>query len=261
MIVTTDGLNLRSAPDTTTDDNIIKAMQLAQEVKIISAPEGERFWEIEATIGGETKRGFASSRYLRQPLSQAKEKLIAAAVKEWITFGRGIGEEHKDPYYKRIGDYYTKIGYPGINGKHRDTPWSAAFMSFIVLGAGYTGFRHSNGHYVYMNDAKVKREANNSNAPFWLFKLNEHKPQLGDLVCGWRKPEDYPEHKLVKTYDQVRSDFFPSHTDVIVEIKSDSITTIGGNVDHSVKTKTIPRDVNGYVTAEDKRFAIMRNNR
>jgi hypothetical protein len=254
MIVKTDNLNLRNAPNTASDDNIILAMPLGQEVNVIDSPPGERFWEIETDINGLTHTGFAGSRFLRQPLSQTKEKLLTAAVREWITyFKRGTGKEDIHPFYERVGDYFQQLG---MNSDGRDTGhyWSAAFISFIVREAGYTNFKFSDGHWKYIYDAKAKRLANKATAPFWLFRLNEHKPQLGDLVCAWR--EDQP-----RTYDDVPNKFFPSHTDLVVEISSDSVMTIGGNVSNSVHHKYIPLNANGFITSDDKRFAIMRNNR
>lgn len=254
MIVKTDNLNLRNAPNTTSDDNIILAMPLGQEVNVITSPAGERFWEIETNINGIIRKGFAGSRFLRQPLSETKEKLLAAAVREWITyFNRGTGQENEDPFYKRVGDYFRQLGMSS-DGTNRDHLWSAAFISFIVREAGYTDFKFSDGHWKYIYDAKKKRLTNKPSAPFWLFRLNEYKPQLGDLVCAWRG--DKP-----RTYDDVPNNFFPSHTDVIVEIGNDSVMTIGGNVSQSVHHKNIPLDANGFITGDDKRFAIMRNNR
>lgn len=252
-LVKTDNLNLRTTPDKTTNDNIISAMPLGQEVTVISSSPDQLFWEIETIIGGETRRGFASSKYLRQPLSAAKEKLLAAAVREWIGFKRGEGQEGDDPYYKRIGDYFKKLGM-NSDGRDHDHFWSAAFISFIMREAGYADFKFSDGHWKYIRDAKVKRVADTTTAPFWLFKLDEYKPRLGDLVCAWR--ENQP-----RTYENLPNSFFPSHTDVIVEINSDSVMTIGGNVRQSVAHKIVPLDSGGFITAEDKRFAIMRNNR
>ena len=258
MIVKTHGLNLRETPDSSNDANIIAKMPLAHEVTVINAPKDARFWEVQTVINGKTKTGHASASLLREPLSKAKEKLIAGAVNEWTRFKFGEGQETDDPYYKYIGEYYDRINRHGTNGKSGE-PWSAAFMSFIILSAGYTNFRFSNGHWEYIYDAKAN--ADKPNAPFSLFKLDKHKPQLGDLVCAWRE-------NVMTTFETVRNSFFPSHTDVIVEIREDSVRTIGGNAhdqntgnDNTVGLKTFPLNDKGCVTAADRRFAIMRNNR
>lgn len=256
-IVSTDGLRLRTSPNSTDG---ARSMPLSQEVTVLNTTSDDIFWEVETNLKDQLVRGFASSNFLRQPLSQAKEKLLKIAVDEWIKFDRGTGEEHLDPYYKRVGDYWKSINNTTLDGRNRNQPWSAAFISFIMRAAGYTDFKFYEGHWKYICDAKAKRLANKPNAPFWLFKLNEHKPQLGDLVVFWRKPEGYSDSQLVKTYEGVNNTHFPSHTDVIVELKNDSVVTIGGNVDHSVDTKKLSLTNNGFLKANDKLFAIMRNN-
>lgn len=250
MIVKTDGLNLRSTPQIL-PDNIILSLPLAEEVEVINSPNGQRFWEVETTLNGQTKRGFASSRFLRAPLSPTKDKLIQGAVKEWIFFHRGDGQENVAPFFQRVGDFWHSIGI-NLDGRNRDQPWSAAFMSFIVRQAGYADFKFSDSHDKYILDAKAKRLSNNTNAPFWLFRLNEHKPQLGDLVCMWRINR--------RTFDDLPSDF-SAHTDVVVEIDDHTIKTLGGNVSQSVSQKTFALKSDGFLKAESNLFAIMRNNR
>lgn len=246
--VQTDGLNLRSTPEILSD-NIIRSMPLCQKVSILDAPDGERFWEVEATINGETHRGFASHRFLREPLSAKKEALLLEAVKEWIRFKHGDAKEDQDPFFKRVGDYWRALG---INRDGRSPfAWSAAFMSFIVRRAGYENFKFDQGHDTYIHDAKKKRNANDASAPFWLFRLSEHKPQLGDLVCAWR------ENPV--TFDNMPTDFL-SHTDVVVEIDQHTIKTIGGNVGNSVNEKTFGLKSDGHLKVQGELFAIMRNN-
>ncbi|MGQ0541659.1 MAG: DUF2272 domain-containing protein [Blastocatellia bacterium] len=247
-IVTTEPLNFRETPEFA--DNIIGTLHLTQEVNVINAPAGERFWEIEAKLNGQTRRGFAGSRFLREPLSAPKEKLMREAFNEWVFFERGQGQENVDPFFRRVGDYWQAIN---INFDGRDAvPWSAAFISFIARRADYTGFKFSDSHDKYILDAKAMRLANDASAPFWLFRLSEHKPQLGDLVCMWRV---HP-----RTFDNLPSEF-KSHTDVIVEITNDVVKTLGGNVSDSVTRKTFNLRNDGFLKSEQKLFAIMRNNR
>jgi hypothetical protein len=250
MIVKTDGLNLRESPEIL-PDNIMLALPLAEKVEVINAPVGQRFWEVETASNGNTVRGFASSRFLRQPLSPAKERLMHEAAKEWIFFERGQGKEDEDPFFRRVGDYWSAIGVD-LDGRDTGTPWSAAFISFVMRRAGYADFAFSDSHDKYILDAKSKRSVADASAPFWLFRLGEHKPRLGDLVCMWRLTP--------RTFDNLPSDF-SSHTDVIVEITGETVKTLGGNVGNSVTRKTFNLRNDGFLKAEQKVFAIMRNNR
>lgn len=249
MITKTDGLNLRSAPEIE-PDNVILSMPLAQEVEVIDSPAGERFWEVETAINGQTRRGFASSRFLRDPLAPSRESLISNAVKEWIRFKRGDGKENKDPFFRRVGDYWQAINV-NLDGRDTGVPWSAAFISFIARTAGLTNFKFSDSHDKYILDAKAKRLSNTTSAPFWLFRLNEHKPQLGDLVCAWRVTR--------RTFDDLPEDF-ASHTDVVVEVDRLFVTTIGGNVSNSVNEKRFALNSSGFLKVQGELFAIMRNN-
>lgn len=252
LIVTTDGLNLRSTGQQL-PNNIISSLPLSQEVEVINAPDGERFWEVETTINGQTRRGFASSRFLRPPLSQAKEKLLAGAVKEWIRFNRGTGRENIAPFFRIVGEYWSALGI-NLDGRDRDQPWSAAFISFIIRNTNaYPDFKFNAAHAKYILDAKAKRTENNTNAPFWLFRLTEHKPQLGDLVCKWRERR--------RTFDDIPSGGFKSHTDVIVEIQDQRVKAIGGNIGHSTTLSSFSLNANGFLKEQNNVFAIMRNNR
>lgn len=180
-----DGLRLRSAPDISDDNNIMLVMPLAQPVEVLDAPEGERFWEVETTIDGETKRGFAGHKFLSEPLSDAREALIAGAVKEWNFFVQGAKTETEEMYFQRIGDYWRSVGEEYLDGTDTDQPWSAAFMSFIMRNtAGYPDFLFSTAHCDYIRDAKKKRVNNVAGAPYWLFRLSEHKAQSAILFAA-----------------------------------------------------------------------------
>ena len=252
MMVSTDNLNLRSSGNLSAG-NILLQLPLGHEVKIINAPEGEKFWEVETTVNGQVKNGFVSSRYLRQPLSDAKEKLISGAVKEWMRFNRGTGKENVAPFSTIVGEYWAGLNID-LDGTDRDQPWSAAFMSFIIRQAGaYADFIFNAAHAKYILDAKAKRNAGVTTAPFWLFRLGEHKPQLGDLVCKWRENR--------RTFDDLPSGGFKSHTDVIVEIADGKAKAIGGNVRESCTLSSFPLNSHGFLKDANNVFAIMRNNR
>lgn len=249
MIVSTDNLNLRKTPEIK-NGNIILSLPLAHEVTVIEQNGGNRFWKVQTTVNGETKEGYISSLYLRNPVSDAKENVIKAAVNEWTRFKKGKEKENVDPYYKIVGEYWRAINL-NLDGRDRDQPWSAAFISFVVRKANYSNFKFSAAHAKYILDAKEKRIANQA-APFWLFRLNEHRPQLGDLVCKWREKK--------RTFDDIPSGGFKSHTDVIVEISDQFVRTLGGNVAHSVSMSTFQLNGNGYLSDKNNVFAIMKNN-
>ena len=251
--VNVDSLNFRLGPST--QAGIIGTLTFANSVDVVGPPASNGFVEVTTKIQGQKKQGFVSAQFLRDPVSDARELLVEKAVAQWLRFNRGEGEEHKDPFFKFVGEFWESIGKKGIDGKDRGIFWSAAFISFIVRQAKYQNFQFAESHSRYIIDAKNQRLANNANAPFWLVRLNEHKPQMGDLICQWR------DHKT--TFDDVSSDlddFFPSHSDVVVAIRGNKVEAIGGNVSQSVSvTDTFRLDANGHIKAPPKAFAIMKN--
>jgi hypothetical protein len=258
MKIKVDSVNFRETPRIE-DGNILAVLPLAHEVRVIDEREGQQFCEVETIINGQTRRGFVSTKLLRSEESLLKEKLMEEAVKEWLFFRRGDAQEYENGLYQRVGTYWQELGEP-LDGRDRDAPWSAAFISYVAKAAGYNDFPFSSGHARYICDAKRKRERD-EDGPYWLFRLNEHKPQLGDLICGWRiRPRTFETVTTPEIYRH-KSDFFPSHTDVVVEISAGTARTIGGNVDQSVCEKGFALTTDGYLKPGAKIFAIMRNNR
>lgn len=251
MRVKTDGLNMRRTPKVE-PNNIILSLPLSHEVEVVKAPAGQTFCEVRTSLNGSSHSGFVHSGFLREPLSQLKESLLQGAVKEWIRFNRGTGKEMDVPFFKIVGEYWHSINL-NLDGKDTDQPWSAAYVSFVVRNAGYTGFKFSAGHARYILDAMEKRQANKATAPFWLFRLSEHKPQLGDLVCLRRQNS--------VTFDNLPPGGFKSHCDIVVEIRDKTVRALGGNVNQSVSLSTFSLTNDGFLKEQGRLFAIMRNNK
>jgi hypothetical protein len=235
-------------------NNIIAVLHKAQAVETSNNPDAAGWIKVEAEIEGQLKQGYVSARLLRDPVSDAKEALIAGAIAEWLRFDKGIRLEHQSPQFRYVGEMWRAIGM-NLDGKDRDVPWSAAFISWIVrnAGANYANFNFAAAHARYIHQSIRAKLENNVTVPFWGFKLNEHKVQLGDLICQWR------EEPI--TYDQAKNrNAYFSHCDVVVEIDGSGIRALGGNNSHSVRFKTYARNSEGYVKAENQVFAILRNN-
>jgi len=242
-------LRLRLTP-AIAEGNIVTTLPLATEVEAADEPEG-RFSEVEALLPGGVRKGFVATRHLRPPESDAKERLLEACVAEWLRFDDGRGREHEPPYADYVGEMWEALGFD-FDGRDRDVPWSAAFVSFVMRRAGYDDFRFSLRHADYIVDGIRRREAGDESAPFWGFRLSEQRPRLGDLVCMWRKQ--------AITYAQaVPRERFPSHCDVVVDVKPASIKTLGGNVGQSVRPKTFSRNDRGFLKARSRLFALLAN--
>lgn len=250
--VNSDELNLRSSA--AMGNNIIGVLRKGQAVETIGNANAAGWIKARVDIDGQTKEGFVSARLLRAPVSDSKESLISAAVAEWIRFDKGNRLEHQTPQYRYVGEMWQAIGM-NLDGKDRDVPWSAAFISWIVRNAGpeYGNFKFAAAHARYIHQAIKAKSNGDASVPFWGYRLNEHQVQLGDLICQWR------EEPI--TYDQAKTkDSYFSHCDLVVEIDGAGIRAIGGNNGHTVRFKTYARNADGYVKAENQVFAVLRNN-
>jgi hypothetical protein len=250
--VKSETLNLRKTAEIK-DGNILASLPLAQTVEVITSNPTDRFWQVKTVLNGASLQGFVSAAFLRKPVSKAKEALISAAVTEWLRFDRGNKLEFEDPYYKYVGEYWSKINLK-FNGLNRDQPWSAAFISFAARTAGYNDFKFAPAHSTYVYDAVDKRKANLTTAPFWGFEVNEHKPQLGDLVCRSR------DGVVIDSMATLPKGGFISHCDIVVEIRDSEVRTLGGNVNQSVSITPYALDNNGFLKKANSVYGILRNN-
>lgn len=247
-------LNFRKRPGT--GSAIIKSLRMGKKVEILGDAEEPGWKHVRVKVGGERKKGFVHGAFLRDLVSPAREDLMNIAIKEWIRFDRGAGKEHRHPYFEFVGEMWQMIGRD-LDGKDREVPWSAACISYFVRKAAdshpdYGDFRFAAAHARYIHQS-IQRKLTQEDGPYWGFRRTEKAPELGDLVCQWRVRR--------RTYDFARDhDAFASHTDLVVAVNEDSVTTIGGNVGHSVKMKTYRLNSNGLLRNERKVFALMKNN-
>ncbi|WP_404386476.1 DUF2272 domain-containing protein [Knoellia locipacati] len=111
------------------------------------------------------------------------------------------------------------------------TAWSAGFISFCVQeGARVAGipgdpFGRSTLHARYAFAARTNREKKMMGFanPFWLYRLDEIKPEVGDFLCKNR-----PGSNAV-TFDGLQGTE-ASHVDIVTEVVSDQqLLACGGN--------------------------------
>jgi hypothetical protein len=256
--VDTTSLNFRDKPKL--DSNIIASLHLGTPVDVGGSGSGQ-FVEAVVDISGTTTKGFISDRFLRDPVSDGREALIAAAVTEWKRFDFGIGKENKKPYAGFVGEMWKALGM-NLDGFDTDVPWSAAAISFMVRNAGkapagslYGDFRFAAAHSRYVHDAIKRRNSSDKTAPFWGFDLDEAKPRLGDLVCRSRAGSNVD-------FDHAsRRDSFKSHCDIIVSIPAGggTVVALGGNVSNSVKATTYDLTAGGFLDNTKNVYAILVN--
>lgn len=134
-------------------------------------------------------------------------------------------------------------------GFNDDYPWSAAFVSWVMIASGAESFPGNASHSNYVIETTINREAD-PDADFTAWGINEQRPEPSDIVCKTRAGS-------TATYGNVPSGT-PLHCDIVTKVNSDTIEVIGGNVDNKVKRTSISLDSEGFVD-QDKYFVIIKN--
>jgi hypothetical protein len=189
--------------------------------------------------------------------SQAfRQRAVLIANRELARWGNGRIKETDPRLHKTLQDYWkTGLGLSfseqqlGDPAFQQANPWSAAFISWLMKGAGAgNAFKYDSFHSGYTRAAIDNRLANNSN-PFKAYRIAEIAPQVGDLVCKSRAGSG-------ATYDNVRRPM-KTHCDIVTDVRPRNAVTVGGNVLNSVGQKILRTDVNGLI-AEPNYFAVIR---
>jgi len=246
------GGTVRSKPSF--GNNIIGFLNQGDPVEVTGEQSGDRWIPCKVRVSGSVKSGFISKNILREAESDSKENLMRESVTQWLRFDKGEGEEHIKPYSRFVGEYWNAIGID-LDGSDRDTPWSAAFISWCVRKAGgYTGFSYSAAHSKYAHQA-IRRKLDNVDSPFWGYKITEQKPELGDIICRPRNGSRI-SYKFASEHNA-----YKSHCDIVVRVTPKFVVTIGGNVSHSVNRVNYALNSRGFIDKSTKVYAVMKNKR
>ena len=204
-----------------------------------------------------------------QPFS--REAAVQIAYREWRAFGSPVVFPHSElPFdneraeglWQRVGDYWWE-GLPlgtrdaAWTGMHDETgrvfpadqdenyAWSAAFIDYVMRTAGAgSRFPYSPTHSDYINAARRHGMGAEPNIALSAERPESYAPQRGDLICAWRG-------KRQIRYDDLPTDRFPGHCDIVVALKPGSLDAIGGNVENSVSLKHVPVTAEGRVANPD----------
>jgi hypothetical protein len=205
-----------------------------------------KYWR--ALFGNDTADSLEVVGY-RDASTQTKDTQATAVLR--TSAGRlfRAAEAETDPETREI------LREAALRAAIIDTPWSAAFISYVIrqAGVGVTAFKFSNAHRAYIYDAFAATVAEPTNeAGDRLYRacpLTATKPRPGDLVCQQREPSlaDASEEAV---RERIRSELAGSaaartvrrtHCDVVasVDAKARKVYVIGGNVVQSVTAKKL----------------------
>jgi hypothetical protein len=187
--------------------------------------------------------------HLRPSFKLESASLIDETLKQqWLQLDHNKPNLSADSYYKFLSEAQRMVNPPPDNRS-----WSAVFVSFVMKCAGYMDFKFSAYHAYYIHDSIINRQGNLTSS-FWGFRLDEHIPTLGDIICRKRKPGQVTFDLASTTND------FASHCDIVVHVENDHIKTIGGDLHDSVSMTTYPVAPDGHLRAGAAVFAVLRNN-
>lgn len=195
-------------------------------------------------------------------MSDFDNRIASLALQEWTTFGRQSyragalvkagAKENTEPFATRISEYWRVVGQK-YTGHDTNQPWSAAFISWLMLNAGAGAeFPYSAAHAKYIVKAIKAKKKNDANAPLVGHRLKEFAPMVGDLIAHARADSDV-------SYDNaVNQGTFKSHCDLVVAVRPREIDVIGGNVGNSVSLRTLACDNRGLlVDTSQPWFAVI----
>ena len=207
----------------------------------------------------------------------ALQRMLRIAVAEWEDWGRrehapgaaAPASAEADPanfprvlaYWRALGEdegaaiarnrrLYAAALNPGRAGDAgalwREPAWSAAFVSFVLRGAGVDRreFPPNAAHGAYVDALVRDAERFPAFAPFVPREPESYAPRPGDLVCADRGPDPIT-HWRQRAADAGR--FRPMHCDIVVETGAGFVLAVGGNVGDAVSRTRFPADAAGYL--------------
>jgi hypothetical protein len=202
------------------------------------------------------------------PFIDAQGRLASITVSEAETARLGDG---LTPAWKRVADYWrgsgllwgmtgsagasecgyaTNEGYPSpaCRAFLVDKPWSAAFVSYVMVQAGVPGFRPSASHVDYVRDAYLHPES----SPYTFADPDTTVPTPGDLLCFVRGASPVVGYGgLMAFLGADPGGGLAMHCDIAVAASParDKLYLVGGNVLQGVTLRTLPLNRNGMFWA------------
>lgn len=125
-----------------------------------------------------------------------------------------------------------------------DTPWSAAFVSWVMRMVGLPGFHASGSHVDYVRQAY--REP--SGSPYLVQEPRSGKPQAGDMLCSVRANDrPYGFGDLMAILALPNPERLAMHCDIVVGLAPGrQAYLVGGNVQQAVTLRLLRLAPNGH---------------
>jgi hypothetical protein len=171
----------------------------------------------------------------------------------------GAWEDDDSRYSSRVNAYWRAVGKSNLYGTDCRQPWSAAFIGWVMGGAGVpdSQLRRSPAHWIYLSSA-----IDQSRYPGRYFvprRITDYSPNPGDLICAYRggsRPSSRGGYTSARGVSGK-----PTHCDLVVKKNGRTLEAIGGNVRNSVSKVTLELDGSGRLQKVPRRpwFLILEN--
>lgn len=131
-----------------------------------------------------------------------------------------------------------------------DNPWSAAFVSWLMVKTGVPGFRPSGSHVDYVRDAY------RGTGPYRYADPFTTAAKAGDLLCFVRSPNRVFGPDGLRSFFAGDGGALNMHCDVVVGADAAGeglLTLVGGNVVQGVTLRRLPLNRNGLLWGVPRR--------
>jgi hypothetical protein len=152
-------------------------------------------------------------------------------------------------YWKTVGVNFNAQQMQQ-SSTHSSYPWSAAYISNLVLRSGFLNFTPRTTHASYVIDAVENRKKKIKPA-FWAFEPSSNlKVNIGDILVVNRG-----QNASLSTLNRST----PTHGDIVISFEKEKdiryAIVQGGNVSNTVKTKRIKLNSDGTLMEPNKFIA------
>ncbi|MEL1263177.1 DUF2272 domain-containing protein [Pseudoxanthomonas putridarboris] len=177
------------------------------------------------------------------PLSDGQESAWQRVARYWRDSGLLGGMGHRSG---ASDCQYGALAGPSATACRAfvvDTPWSAAFISWVMRQAALPGFRGSSRHYSYVRDAYLQPATH----AYDVLDIAKAKLAVGDLLCYVRHANRVYAHEGLLAAARGH-DILDMHCDIVVAVNPDNDSIaylIGGNVQQGVTMRMLPLNRNG----------------
>jgi len=137
------------------------------------------------------------------------------------------------------------VSAPGCRAFVVDQPWSAVFVSWVLMKAALPGFRPSASHVDYVRQAYRNGDA----SAYEFHDIVGARPDTGDLLC-YVRGQNVVGHAGLRQVMSRGRDGLNMHCEIVVAANPGNDNTaylIGGNVQQGVTMRLLPLNRDGQL--------------